>query len=795
MIISLDKFKKNTGGSGGESDLIDFSLIGYNKQQTEEVLTILNADLKKSADVVNSWDPKNTSAANKFHSRTDFSYAPYIDTSNVTNMRSMFYECASLQYIPKYNTSNVTDMSSMFSGCASLKEIPALDTSNVTTMNSMFIDCSSLKEVPVLDTSKVTNMSNMFPSCTKLEKVNGIDFSSLTTAPSSFWGWGSLNNLRKVTLNGKIDFSWPSSAFDYTPNIDYDSIMSILTAMSKTTNTNAKTMAFNSTTDSTNEITSLIDTCTSLGWTINGLTLKYPDRVYTGKEFYEAGFIKPLNENILIEVDGDDIIISGWDKLPHNYLGYYLDLYLASPIYWYGADISCKIDVPYSLQSTHKIEMHDGMSVKYPAMNSEQNLTITYLSSNKLLRILYKPAPSEDVSASVRYRIHNITTKGVNPQPLATMYNAAHYYVTDSIAGKNIQNLKGLKLYNMYDLIYNDDLGYYICRVIDNEYDEDVYAYSYINRVATNGAANTVSVTYNGVDVPITVDGDYNVAIDLAGINYNEQFGDTYYLVNESDGGYTIMDLAITHAEYTGRKTYKAVIYPSSTTEYKIYKNVSSWTETSRPDTYEEVVGVVNGFNIIVNENEASINFRTSGGPAMGDGEFGNSFYISNGDSEPGYSEPVYIWYVSHAGTISFTNFDTTVEDDVNYNLPYKDKNTTGGEETKYSVSRGAGKAVNFYVVNDEKNNPKGEWLVAHPDLESGEICIFNADGYEYGTSDGTNIEISTYTLYDLSKDGVGNFNNTGDKIFDLYIWMNPDNMKVIFTDNGNFEDILKYIQ
>ena len=43
-----------------------------------------------------------------------------------------------------------------------------LDTSQVTDMFCMFFDCSSLTQVPDLDTSQVTNMSYMFYGCSSL---------------------------------------------------------------------------------------------------------------------------------------------------------------------------------------------------------------------------------------------------------------------------------------------------------------------------------------------------------------------------------------------------------------------------------------------------------------------------------------------------------------------------------------------------------------------------------------------------------------------------------------------------
>lgn len=77
---------------------------------------------------------------------------------------------------PLLDTSNVTDMSSMFNSCASLTSIPLLDTSNVINMSSLFANCSSLTSIPQLNTINVTDMSNMFKYCPNLsnESLNNI---------------------------------------------------------------------------------------------------------------------------------------------------------------------------------------------------------------------------------------------------------------------------------------------------------------------------------------------------------------------------------------------------------------------------------------------------------------------------------------------------------------------------------------------------------------------------------------------------------------------------------------------
>ena len=76
------------------------------------------------------------------------------DTSNVTDMSGMFYECmftVKFTLGDKFDTSNVTDMSGMFYECIfpegfSLSD--KFDTSNVTDIGHMFRNCSKNFKIP-----------------------------------------------------------------------------------------------------------------------------------------------------------------------------------------------------------------------------------------------------------------------------------------------------------------------------------------------------------------------------------------------------------------------------------------------------------------------------------------------------------------------------------------------------------------------------------------------------------------------------------------------------------------------
>ena len=114
---------------------------------------------------------KKTKLSYLFYDYPDSEIEGMFDTSNVTNMGSMFSNCTNLINIPLLDTSNVTNMSYMFSYCTNLINIPLLDTSNVTNMSYMFSNCTNLTTIPLLDTSNVTNMSYMFNYCKNLTAI------------------------------------------------------------------------------------------------------------------------------------------------------------------------------------------------------------------------------------------------------------------------------------------------------------------------------------------------------------------------------------------------------------------------------------------------------------------------------------------------------------------------------------------------------------------------------------------------------------------------------------------------
>ena len=131
------------------------------------------------------------------------------NTSIVTTMKCMFYNCSSLANLDlsKCNTKNVKSMISMFSGCSLLKNlnISNFNTNNVTDMSHMFYECLSLKELNLsnFNTNNVTSMKGMFYGCLSLKELNLSNFNTdkVTDMSYMFYGCKSL-----IYLNSLLDF-------------------------------------------------------------------------------------------------------------------------------------------------------------------------------------------------------------------------------------------------------------------------------------------------------------------------------------------------------------------------------------------------------------------------------------------------------------------------------------------------------------------------------------------------------------------------------------------------------------
>ena len=157
-----------------------------------------------------------------FESCSRLTSIPTLDTSKATNMYGMFTGCTSITSIPALDTSQATNVGSMFYGCTSLTSIPTLDTSQATNTGHMFNGCASLASIPVLDTSQVTDMNAMFYSCSRLTSIPALDTSQVTSMNNMFYGCTSLTSIES------IDFSSCTASSSVFPSyVNYSKLTSI----------------------------------------------------------------------------------------------------------------------------------------------------------------------------------------------------------------------------------------------------------------------------------------------------------------------------------------------------------------------------------------------------------------------------------------------------------------------------------------------------------------------------------------------------------------------------------------
>ncbi len=99
----------------------------------------------------------------------------YLNTSEVTDMRWMFYNCSKLTSLDlsHFDTSDVDYMARMFSGCSNLTilDLSSFNTSLVDDMSNMFYECRNLQTICVgsgWNVDGVLSSGGMFMRCTSL---------------------------------------------------------------------------------------------------------------------------------------------------------------------------------------------------------------------------------------------------------------------------------------------------------------------------------------------------------------------------------------------------------------------------------------------------------------------------------------------------------------------------------------------------------------------------------------------------------------------------------------------------
>ena len=146
------------------------------------------------------------------------------DLSDVTDLSHMFEETYSLTGdFSSWDTSNITNMSSMFASSGYNGDLSSWDTSNVTSISAMFYNNGSFNgDIASWDTSNVTNMSAVFASASNFNQdISSWDTSHVTTMSSMFYGTPKFNqSLASWDTDNVTDMSYMfSNAQEFNSNI------------------------------------------------------------------------------------------------------------------------------------------------------------------------------------------------------------------------------------------------------------------------------------------------------------------------------------------------------------------------------------------------------------------------------------------------------------------------------------------------------------------------------------------------------------------------------------------------
>ncbi len=114
----------------------------------------------------------------------------YLNTSEVTNMQSMFQRCKNLKSLDlsHFNTEKVTTMESMFFECEALStlDLSTFNTAAMTTCKNMFCYCYALKTIYVSDTFSAKNDVSMFSICKALKGAIEYDNNKITATYANY---------------------------------------------------------------------------------------------------------------------------------------------------------------------------------------------------------------------------------------------------------------------------------------------------------------------------------------------------------------------------------------------------------------------------------------------------------------------------------------------------------------------------------------------------------------------------------------------------------------------------------
>ena len=153
-----------------------------------------------------------------------------VDTSEMTDMNSMFKSCKFSSLELSLDTSKATTMFGMFAE-STINVTFNIDTGNVSNMVGMFERCKTTKlDLSSFDTSKVTDIRWMFNGCTVQElDLSSFNLSKCTQAGNVFMNAHNISTLRLGEGFGRINVT--SVSFSYLSLWTNESVATSLLAL------------------------------------------------------------------------------------------------------------------------------------------------------------------------------------------------------------------------------------------------------------------------------------------------------------------------------------------------------------------------------------------------------------------------------------------------------------------------------------------------------------------------------------------------------------------------------------
>ena len=170
---------------------------------------------------------------NKEECKFKYGHISYWNTSNVTDMCSLFYLKRDFnEDISRWNVSNVTTMYGMFNDASSFRgDISGWNVSNVTNMGFMFRGATYFNcDISNWNVSNVANMRYMFSHASSFNSdISGWNVSKVTTMYRMFYDTSSfnsnLNNWKIRNHDENHDFESMKEMFKGAKNFNINNII------------------------------------------------------------------------------------------------------------------------------------------------------------------------------------------------------------------------------------------------------------------------------------------------------------------------------------------------------------------------------------------------------------------------------------------------------------------------------------------------------------------------------------------------------------------------------------------